>query len=236
MRNCLYSIQMNIVSELVEWHDMISGSAFTTAPGCEAILEPAMDPPEYGQFLTVILEQVRHQNLTQRQQGDPRRHSTPQNSRESVFNSDITMIPGNAGQGMAGLTNLSQFLQQAGYQQPTQSGPSQAGILKTQQQGQIMIPGTSSMPHDPGTSNAQQPLVAHGQLAVSQPGAVQGQQHSSPGLVTHPIHLPPTNTAPVVGSLGSTGQTSTGIYFSQPVISNITSRTPATNPAVTVQS
>ena len=105
---------MNLISELVEWHDMISGSAFTTAPGCEIVLEPYMDPPEYGQFLTVILEQVRNQNLTQRQQGDPRRHSTPQNSRESVFNADITMIPGHAGQGMAALTNLSQFPQQAG--------------------------------------------------------------------------------------------------------------------------
>ena len=81
MRNCLYSIQMNIVSDLDEWHDMISGSAFTTAPGCEAILEPAVDPPEYGQVLTGVLEQIRYQSITQRQQGDPRRHSTPQNSR-----------------------------------------------------------------------------------------------------------------------------------------------------------
>ena len=103
----MYSIQMNIVSDLDEWHDMISGSAFTTAPGCEAILEPTVDPPEYEQVLTGVLEQIRYQSITQRQQGDPRRHSTPQNSRESVFNSDITMIAGNAGQGMAALSNFS---------------------------------------------------------------------------------------------------------------------------------
>ena len=44
MRNCLYSTRMNLVSELVEWHDMISNSAFTTAPGCEAILKPKYGP------------------------------------------------------------------------------------------------------------------------------------------------------------------------------------------------
>ena len=79
-RNCLYSIQMNVISDIVEWHDMISGTAFTTAPGCEAIVEPTMDPGEYGQYLTTTLEQIRIQNLTHRQLADPNRHSTPQNS------------------------------------------------------------------------------------------------------------------------------------------------------------
>ena len=38
IRNCLYSIPMNMVAELDEWHDRISNSAFSTTPGCEAIL------------------------------------------------------------------------------------------------------------------------------------------------------------------------------------------------------
>ena len=86
----------------------------------------------------------------------------------------------------------------------------------------------------PGTSLGQQPLVTHGQPAVPQPA--QGQQHSSPDPVTHPALQPAINTAPilapVVGSLGST----TSSYPGQPIVSNVISTTPVTNPAVTVQS
>ena len=108
-RNCLYSIRMNIVSDIVDWHDKISGTAFTTTAGCEAILDPAMDPGEYGQYLTSALEQIRVQNLNQRQLTDPNRHSTPHNSRDSFFNADLTMIPRLPHQGMTGLTDISQF-------------------------------------------------------------------------------------------------------------------------------
>ena len=226
MRNCLYSIPMNMVTELDEWHDRNSNSAFSTTPGCEAILEPSLDPPEYEQILTVILEQIRYQSVNQGQQGDPRRHSTPQNSRESVFNSDVTMIAGTAG-GMTALSNMSQLPPQTGYQQPAQGVSSQAGSSQTQQPNNIMIPGTSqtqqhghvmlpgtfSTTHTSGTSLAQQPLLNPSQLAVPQPGAVQVQQHSTPGLVTQPIHHLPTNPAPVVGSLGPVGQPSTGIFL-----------------------
>ena len=84
-RSCLYSIPMNIVSDIVDWHDMISGTALTTAAGCEAIMDPTLDPPDYGQYLTTALENIRVQGLNQRQVTDPNRHSTPHTSRESFF-------------------------------------------------------------------------------------------------------------------------------------------------------
>ena len=39
-RSCLYAIPLNIVSDLTDWHDMISGAGLTTGAGCEAILDP----------------------------------------------------------------------------------------------------------------------------------------------------------------------------------------------------
>ena len=52
VRSCLYAIPLNIVSDLTDWHDMISGAGLTTGAGCEAILDPTTDSLDYGQYLT----------------------------------------------------------------------------------------------------------------------------------------------------------------------------------------
>ena len=68
LRGSLYTTNMTIVTDLEEWHDRIGYSAFSESPGCEPILEPTLDPPAYGQMITIILGQVQFQGTSQRQQ------------------------------------------------------------------------------------------------------------------------------------------------------------------------
>ena len=219
-RSCLYSIRMNIVSDIVDWHNMISGTALTTAAGCEAIMDSTMDPGDYGQYLTTALESISVQSLNQRQLTDPNRHSTPHTSRDSFFNTDLTIISKFPHPGITGSHDISHFPQQTGQPQTGQGGPPQAGPSNMPEGPNAGCP----VPAPQGPNNHQPPSSTQGLLAVSQPGAVLGQTHKSTGLINHPVfQLAPSTTAPVVGPLGAT---STG-YIAQPVTSSATNTTPS---------
>ena len=138
LRCCLYSVPMTIVTELEEWHDRISCSAFTMDPGCKPILEPSLDPPAYGQMMTIVLGQIQYQGAAQgQQQGDPR---------DSVFYSDITMIPVSSSQSMMTMSNVSQTPHQVWFEAPAQNVSAQAGSSQVQQPGQLVLPGNSQVP------------------------------------------------------------------------------------------
>ena len=195
---------MNIVSDVTDWHDMISGRGLTTGAGCEAILDPTLDSPDYGQYLTTTLENIRVQSINQRQGTDPNRHSTPHSSRDSMFNTDLTMISKFSHQGITGTDDLTQFPQH-GQPQVSQGGPLQAGPSNAP-------PGPSTGgltpdPQDPANLQAPAPPPStQGLLAVSQPGPVPSQLQPPPGLTTYPVIQPVSSTtAPVVGHLGPPG-------------------------------
>ena len=147
-RDSLYRIPVSVVSDLTEWHDMISGAGLTTGAGCEAILDPPTNTFNYGQYLTTTLEAICSQHNNQRKVSDPNSHSTPQSSRDSMFDTNLTMISKHPHQGAEGTEDFSQVPQVGQYQTLT-GGPHQAGPSNAHQDPNIGAPIQD--PHDPVT-------------------------------------------------------------------------------------
>ena len=180
---------------------MKSGAGLTTGAGCEAILDPPTDTLNYGQYLTTTLENIRIQHNNQRKMSDPNRHSTPQSSRDSMFNTDLTMISKFTHQGITGADDLTQFPQVGQFQAIT-GGPPHAGPSHAPQG-----PSTGGLapdPHDPANLHPPVPPASTpGLLTVPHTGSTPSLPQSQSGHNTISMSQPgPSTTAPIVGPLG----------------------------------